>query len=107
MSSFTTFPSKIDSADIFLSFDFVSQLATGETITGATVSADLFSGTDANPSAIVSGAETVSGSIVQQLIVDGVAGVIYLLSCAVTTSLGATKTIQGYLAVVDSNPFEA
>jgi hypothetical protein len=107
MSSLTIFPPKIDSADLFLDFDFLSQLDVGETISGATVTATLFSGVDATPSAIISGADTVSGPVVTQKIVDGVVGVIYLLSCAITTSLGATKIMQGYLAVIDTNPYEA
>lgn len=107
MSSMTTFSSKIDSADLFLPFDFLSQLSIGETISGATVTATLFSGTDASPSAIISGAASVSGPIVTQKVIDGVVGVVYLLTCTITTSLAATKIIQGYLAVVDINPFEA
>lgn len=107
MSSTIALPRKIDSEDLFIQFDFLSQLASGETISGATVTATLFSGTDGTPSAIISGAASVSGSIVTQKVIDGVVGVIYLLTCTVTTSLSAVKIIQGYLAVLDTNPFEA
>lgn len=107
MGSFTVFPSKITSSTISLQFDFLSQLASGETISGATVTAVVWSGTDANPSAIISGAASVSGSIVSQTVTAGTAGVIYLLTCSVTTSLSVTKIIQAYLAVIDSNPYEA
>lgn len=107
MSSNIILPSKHIADDLFVSFDFLSQLDSGETISGATVTATVFSGTDASPGAIVSGAATVAGTVVSQKIVDGAIGVIYTLSCAVSTSLGASKVIQGYLAVLDSNPFEA
>lgn len=106
MSSFTTLSPKHVLADVLVTFDFISQLAVGETISGAAVTATLFSGTDASPSAVISGAASVVGPIVSQLVVDGTVGVIYLLSCAVTTSSGNTKIMQGYLAVVDSNPYE-
>lgn len=107
MSTLTEFSPKLDSATSFLDFDFISMLESGETIVGAAVTASVFSGTDANPENIVSGAETVSGSVVTQKIIGGEVGVIYRLTCSVTTSLGNVKIMRGLLAVLDSNPFEA
>ena len=66
MGTFTTFDQKITTEDLFLDFDFISDLDTGETISGATVTCDVASGTDANPSAMISGADSVSGSTVTQ-----------------------------------------
>jgi hypothetical protein len=88
-------------ADVaLLLFDFTSLLASGETISTQSVAASVWSGVDANPSAIVSGSATASGAIVKQLIAGGVAGVIYTLTCTITTSLGQTRTLVGLLAIV-------
>lgn len=105
MSTFVTFPVKFVAEDIFLDFDFISDLDTGETISSSTVTASTFSGDDATPENIISGADTVSGDIVTQKIIDGTAGVIYLITCTIGTSAGATKIMQGYLAVISTNPF--
>jgi hypothetical protein len=107
MSTTTIFPTKLNSASIILSFDMISMLEVGETISGATVDAAVASGIDASPSAVISGSATITGQIVTQLVTGGVIGVTYILSCVITTSLGATKIMRGYLAVIDTNPFEA
>lgn len=107
MSTFITLPPKLVNASAFIAFDYISQLTSGETISGSSVTCSVFSGTDANPSALISGVTSVAGSIVTQKIVDGLTGVIYLLTCSATTSLGNVKFIQAYLAIIDSNPFEA
>lgn len=81
-------------------FDFTSDLAVGETISTQVVTATVYSGTDANPSAIISGVASASGAIVSQKITAGTAGVIYTLLCTITTSASQTLTIAGYLAVM-------
>lgn len=81
-------------------FDFTSNLAVGETISTQTVSATVYSGTDSNPSAIISGSASASGAIVSQKITGGTEGVVYTLLCTITTSAGQTLTIAGYLAVM-------
>ena len=90
---------KYQGETIKIAFDFLSRLAVGETISTQAVSATTYSGTDASPSAIISGVATASGSIVTQTITGGVAGVIYNLVCAITTSLGQTLHISAFLAV--------
>lgn len=85
-------------------FDFTSSLAVGEVIQSQVVTASVYSGTDANPQAIVSGAATVNGSVVSQLITAGVLGVIYEVLCKVTTSLGQTLQLSGYLAIIQDLP---
>lgn len=81
-------------------FDFTAQLGAAETISTQVVAATVYSGTDANPSAIVSGAASASGKIVSQAITAGVSGVIYQLVCTITTSLSKTLQQSSYLAVV-------
>jgi hypothetical protein len=83
-----------------VTFDFTAQLGASETIATQAVVASVYSGVDANPSAIVSGAATASGKIVSQAITAGVSGVIYQLVCTITTSASKTLQKSSYLAVV-------
>jgi hypothetical protein len=79
-------------------FDFTSRLAVGETISTATVTAAVYSGTDPTPT-LVSGAATIQGAQVTQLLAGGVAGTTYLLTCFAVTSSGQTLALQGYKVV--------
>lgn len=81
-------------------FDFTASMAVSETISTQSVAASVYSGTDANPSAIISGAASASGKIVSQTLTGGVSGVIYQLLCTITTSLGKTLQMSSYLSVV-------
>lgn len=81
-------------------FNFTSDLASGETISTAVVTCTVYSGTDASPSSMISGSDTISGAVVTQLITGGVVGNVYELLCTITTSLGQTLTKPGYLAVI-------
>ncbi len=82
-------------------FDFISVLAASETISTQVVTASVYSGVDANPSAIISGAAAVQNTTqVWQLFTAGVVGVIYELLCTITTSLGQTLSISAFMAVV-------
>ena len=81
-------------------FDFLSLLAVGETISTQSVAASVYSGTDASPSAVVSGAATASGSQVTQGLTGGVSGVIYKLVATITTSLSKTLQLSTFMAVV-------
>ena len=81
-------------------FDFISCLQQGETILTFSVGATVYSGTDTNPSAILSGTPTVvNGTQVRQLTTGGVNGVTYELDCTVTTSLGQTLIQTGLLSI--------
>lgn len=80
-------------------FDFSVDLPTGETITASTVSS-LYSGSDASPTALVSGSTSTSGGQATQLIIAGVAGNVYLLVCTAVTSGGQTLVRSGYLVVI-------
>ncbi len=83
-----------------LVFDFTSELASGETLSTATVASGVYSGADANPAAMISEAASISGPQVTQFVIGGVAGVVYLLTCTVTTSAGQTLKGFGLLALV-------
>lgn len=84
-------------------FDFTSRLALAETLSTASVTATVYSGTDASPSALVSGSAGISGAKVTQLITAGTVGVTYMLSCSVTTSTGQTLVLKGYMTVVPTS----
>lgn len=85
-------------------FDFTSELAPSETISSATVTATVYSGTDGSPSAIINGADTTSGPRVTQSITGGVAGVIYYVVCSATTSASQILRRVGYIAVLPNVP---
>lgn len=84
-------------------FNFLSQLANGETLTSAVVTCSVWSGVDSNPSAVLSGSATVTSPTAYQKITGGTEGTIYLLTCTGTTSQGNNPVIQTYIPIV-SNP---
>lgn len=86
-----------------VTFEFLSLLAAGETVSSATVTVTVWSGTDASPSAIKSGTATASGTKVTQAFTAGVEGVIYLINVAATTSLSQVVVLQALLGIV-KNP---
>lgn len=100
MSNRVELAPKIAGETVLREFDFASKLASGETISSATVAAVVYSGTDAAPSGVISGADSVSGSVVSQAITGGEAGVIYELTCTALTSASRTLILVGYLAVL-------
>ena len=85
-------------------FNFISLLAPTETLSTATVTATVYSGLDPSPSSLVSGSASIVGQQVQQKVTGGVLGVIYELLCTVTTSLGQTLELCGYMAVIPDLP---
>jgi hypothetical protein len=85
-------------------WDFTSELAVGETIASAAIAVTLFSGSDTNPAAMLSGPSTISGAYVKQLYTAGIAGNIYNLTCKATTSLGQVLELFGWLVVLPDNP---
>lgn len=102
-STRTIFQPKTDSSIVTLTFDFTSQLAAGETLSTATVTAAVWSGTDASVD-IFSGSPAASNGLVTQKIKNGVLGVIYKLLASVTTSAGQTLEMAGYLAIIPDVP---
>lgn len=90
---------KLANETVIETFDFTSRLSAGETISSASVAASVYSGTDSNPSAIVSGASTISGQKVTQAITSGTLGVTYELLCTATTSLLQVLQLSAYLTI--------
>jgi hypothetical protein len=86
-------------------FDFISSLQPGETISTQVVAVSVYTGTDSNPSALISGSAAIQNvTQVWQRLTGGVLGVIYELLCTITTSLGQTLTLSAYLAVIPDLP---
>lgn len=87
-----------------VTFEFLGELAVGETISTEAVTAAVHSGTDAAPSALIDGAAASSGTQVTQALTGGEEGVIYKLTCTITTSAGNTLVKTGFLAVIPDLP---
>lgn len=95
-------PNKYASETVTVTFDFTADLASGETISTQAVSAATYSGTDASPSSIISGSASASGAVVSQKITAGTTGVMYELTCSITTSAGQTLRQVGLMGVIPS-----
>jgi hypothetical protein len=80
-------------------FDFTSFLAVGETISEPTITVSVWSGVDANPSAVYASSTPV-GAIVDVYLQAGVVGVIYLVQCSIVTSTSNTYELDGLVAVI-------
>lgn len=93
-------PAKKLGETVFLAIDFISKLGAGETIVSAVCTCTVYTGNDPSPSAVISGASLISGTIVSQLVTGGVLGTIYEILAKATTSLGQTIELPGFLAVV-------
>lgn len=96
------FQTKDPAAVVTLSFDCSGLLATGETITSASIVATTVFGTDTNPSAILSGLPTISGTTVKQVVQGGLDGRFYNLKLTFVTSLAATQVLEIVLPVNDT-----
>jgi hypothetical protein len=100
----TIYPPKKLAETVQLAPNFISALQASETIATAVCTASVFSGTDPNPAAIISGAAAINGTIVTQLVTGGVLGCVYEFLCTVTTSLGQTLGMSGFLAIAPDLP---
>lgn len=86
-----------------LSFDFLSKLALGETLTGTpTRSIAVWSGVSANPSTVLSGSPTISGSKVIQRIIAADPGTIFQLDVKCSTSAGQSLMLSGLITTLDA-----
>lgn len=97
-------PAKKLGETVIVPIDFISKLGPSETIVSAVCMCIVYTGNDANPSAVVSGAPAITGTIVNQLTTGGVVGTIYELLCKASTSLGQTLELSGFLAVIPDLP---
>jgi hypothetical protein len=86
-----TFPVKHPAEQIYAGVDWAAELGAETIVTKVvTAYAKRSKARDPNPSAIISGASTHSGTIQSQLIVGGIAGVDYETEWKITTSAGRT-----------------
>jgi len=95
-----TFGPKKQGESLLLTAEFISSLGGTESIGSPVVTINVWSGTDPNPSAMLSGVPTASGSQVKQMVTGGVPGVVYYLTFQVTTSLNQIIQQTGYLVVL-------
>lgn len=81
-------------------------MGSSETISTQTVTASVYSGTDASPGSLINGSATASGFVVTQSIATAgrPVGTVYEVLCTITTSLGQTLLQSGFLALVPDLP---
>jgi hypothetical protein len=100
------FSAKRVSEKVVLSVDFADSkdLAVGETIVSAAWSNSVHAGNDPFPNAMISGAPTLAGTKILQLVIDGIAGTRYYPICTAQTSGGQVLILplpgEGLLLVV-------
>lgn len=91
------------SENVEFSLDFLSRLEVGETLQTCASVISVLTGTDLNPSAMLDGLPTISGTSVEQNVQGGVAGNIYLLSLSARTSLNNIFVMETAIAVMPTN----
>lgn len=94
-------PSKKSGETIQLLFDMTSAIPPTASLTSCSSSCSVYSGTDPNPSAVLSGLPGVSpdGKGVLQTVIGGVAGVIYQLLITGNANNGNVIQQSGLLAI--------
>jgi hypothetical protein len=95
-----SFSYKITTENEQFTFDFSPIMASSETISSATCTVEVVSGTDSSPTTILVGTPVVSGQQVAQRISGGLDGVIYRIEMTATTSLTNVYTIVADLPVL-------
>jgi len=96
----TSFSYKLTTENEQFTFDFSPVLGSTETLSTATCTVTVKSGTDPTPSAIKVGSPSISGTKATQRIYNGLDGVIYRIEMTVTTSLTNVYTIVADLQVL-------
>ena len=86
----------------WFTFDFTNMLASGESLSSITsvVNTKISGGSDATPSAMLSGSASISGKTVLQLVTGGLNGRTYKMVVTVSTSASNTLVLTAYLPVV-------
>lgn len=97
----TTFSPKDPSEAIFYGVDFAALLDTVETISSATISIRVTKGTDATPTAMLSGGAVIDGTAVRQKIIGGVVGAVYQLGFSILTNTGQTFVEASPLQIIE------
>jgi hypothetical protein len=83
-----------------ITFDFISQMVTGEVLLSATNSLAVYSGVDLVNSLSFSGPVSITRTQVVQLITGGVVGCTYKLNCRGLTTLGRQTFLNAFLVVL-------
>ena len=79
---------------VIVTFDYASELTSGETISSASVSVALVSGPDPTPSSMLSGSPTIAGALVYQLINGRPNGSDYKLRCVAAISPNGRQLVR-------------
>ena len=95
-----SFSYKITTENEQFTFNFSTVMSSGETISLATSTVEVVSGTDASPTAILVGSPSINGQVVSQRISGGLDGVIYRIQVTATTSATNVFTIVADLPVL-------
>ena len=91
-----------EEAEIY-AFDFKNILASGETITSATFTCSVISGTDSLPATHIGSSAVISGTSVSCIVEYLLPGVGYRLNAIANTSAGQTLSLYSHvLCVADS-----
>ncbi len=94
-------PTKLAGETLTLEFDFSSSMDAADSITSASSTCTLYSGTDPSPSAVINGGTVITGDqTVTQSVIAGVVGVTYLIVVTANTLLGQILQQSGFLLVV-------
>ena len=94
------FSYKLTTENEQFTFDFSQILASGETISSATMAVEVKEGADNSPSAILLGVPLINGMLVAQRIYGGLDQVTYRLELSITTSLTNVYTAVADLPVL-------
>ncbi len=100
--STVVFASKLQSEQSDIEVDVLPRLAVGENALTVATAMEVLVGTDPNPSAMLSGSPSLSGTIARQKVVGGIPGTIYQLTFAVRTSNSQIVLDRGKIAVLSS-----
>jgi hypothetical protein len=92
-------PKDVAEVDV-VTFDFTLVLNTGETISSAVATSEVYAGTDALPAGFLLGAAQIQGLQVLQQIQAGTVGAEYLLRCTIVTSGGRTLVLSALIQVI-------
>lgn len=96
-------PSKLVDERITVRFEFLDELAWGETIDSAAFSVQVLSGVDPSPELMLSGGEILTETTAAHRIFAGTPGVIYLVVARATGSTGNVYQKSAKLAVLPSD----
>jgi hypothetical protein len=83
-----------------IAFDFLSQMAQGESLVSATNTVLVYSGSDPTLSLAFTGTPNIVGSQAVQLAAGGVSGCTYQIECQGLTSFGRKTFLSSFLVVL-------